>query len=151
MLLYMLLIEFLNYKFIMDGLIQFWKLWLNLCSFQWLNPILNLVRSFKIRCGTNNADQNQPKDITVQTLKTDKKFTKKYPEIRTITTTMLQDDKKYSFWRTKLDEKNQLLKTKCNNFPQTYFLDQYGSIAVWQCGVKWKFLIQIFPSPSGDW
>ena len=28
------------------GLIQLWKLWLNLCSLRWLRPSLNLVRSF---------------------------------------------------------------------------------------------------------
>ena len=26
-----------------NGLIQFWKLWLNLCSFKWLRPNHNLV------------------------------------------------------------------------------------------------------------
>ena len=28
------------------GLMQLWKLWLNLCSLRWLRPSLNLVRSF---------------------------------------------------------------------------------------------------------
>ena len=39
---------------------------------------------------------------------------------------MLPRDKMYSFQRTKIDEANQLLKTKCKNLPQTYFMDQNG-------------------------
>ena len=49
---------------------------------------------------------------------------KNHPNITTIITGMLPRDKTYSFRRAKIDETNKILKAKCKNLPQTYFMDQ---------------------------
>ena len=51
-----------------------------------------------IHCGTNNVDQ--------------------------INTGMLPMNKTYSFWQTKMNEANNILKAKCMILPQTYFKNQ---------------------------
>ena len=49
---------------------------------------------------------------------------KNHPNITTIITGMLPRDKTYSFRRAKIDETNKILKAKCKNLSQTYFMDQ---------------------------
>ena len=65
-----------------------------------------------ILCGTNNVDQNQPKDIVVGIMKIAKTFMKKHPQLNTITTGLLPRDRTYPFWGTKIDQTNQILKAK---------------------------------------
>ena len=77
-----------------------------------------------INCGTNNADQSQPEDIAVGVMKVAETFMKNHPKITTIITGMLPRDKTYSFQRAKIYETNKILKVKCKNLPQTYFMDQ---------------------------
>ena len=77
-----------------------------------------------IHCGTNNVHQSQPEDIVVAAMKIAETFLKNHPKITTIITGMLPRDKTYPFRRAKIDETNKILKTKCKNFPQTYFMDQ---------------------------
>ena len=47
-----------------------------------------------------------------------------HSKITTIITGMLPREKTYSFQRAKIDKANKILKAKCNNLPQTYFMDQ---------------------------
>ena len=68
--------------------------------------------------------QNQPKRITVGIIKITKTFTKRCPKTSTIITGMPPKDKTYSFRRTKIDKKNQILKAKSKKNPQTYFTNQ---------------------------
>ena len=77
-----------------------------------------------IHCGNNNVDQSQPEDIAVGVLKVAETFMKNHPKITTIITGILPRDKTYSFRRAKIDETNNILKAKCKNHPQTYFMDQ---------------------------
>ena len=77
-----------------------------------------------IHCGTNNVDQSQPEDIAVGVMKIAETFMKNHPKITTIITGMLPRDKTYSFRQAKIDETNKILKAKCKNLPQTYFMDQ---------------------------
>ena len=77
-----------------------------------------------IHCSTNNVGQSQPKDIAVGVMKIAETFMKNHPKITTVITGMLQRDKTYSFRQAKIDETNKILKAKCKNLPQTYFMDQ---------------------------
>ena len=77
-----------------------------------------------IHCGTNNVDQSQPEDIAVGVMKIAETFMKNHPKITTIITGMLPRDKTYSFRRAKIDETKKILKAKCKNLSQTYFMDQ---------------------------
>ena len=77
-----------------------------------------------IDCGTSNVNQSQPVDIAVGVMKIAETFMKNHPKITTIMTAMLLRDKTYSFRRAKIDETNNILKAKCKNLPQTYFMDQ---------------------------
>ena len=77
-----------------------------------------------IHCGTNNVDQSKPKNIAEGVMKIAKTFMKNQPKMTTIITGMLPRDKKYSFRRDKIDETNNILKAKCMNLPQTYFVEQ---------------------------
>ena len=77
-----------------------------------------------IHCDTNNLDQNQPEDIAVGIIKIARTFSKKHPKINTIITGMLPSDKTYSFQQTKIDKANKILKAKCKNLLQTYFMEQ---------------------------
>ena len=81
-----------------------------------------------------------------------KTFDKKNPKINTIITAMLLGENTYSFWQT-IDETNKTLKMECKNLPQICFTKY---ISKWQLdqgqyGIKWKVLLQRFPSPGGDW
>ena len=49
---------------------------------------------------------------------------KNHPKITTIITGMSSRDKTHSFWRAKVDKTDKILKAKCKNLPQTYFMDQ---------------------------
>ena len=49
---------------------------------------------------------------------------KNHPKITTIITGMSSRDKTHSFWWAKVDETDKILKAKCKNLPQTYFMDQ---------------------------
>ena len=69
-------------------------------------------------------DQNQTKDIAVGVIKIAETFIKYQSEITTIIIGMLPRDNAYSFWIAKLDETRKILKEKCKNLPQTYFIDQ---------------------------
>ena len=77
-----------------------------------------------IHCGTNHVDQSQPEDITPGILKIAEIFTKNYSKTIIIITGMLPRDKTYSLQQAKIDETNKILKIKCKNLPQTYFMDQ---------------------------
>ena len=57
-------------------------------------------------------------------MKTAETFLKNHPKITTIITGMLSRDKRYFFRRGKINETNMILKAKCNNLPQTYFMNQ---------------------------
>ena len=48
-------------------------------------------------CGTNNVDQNQPKDIAVRIMKIVQTFTKEHPKINTIKETF--KNKYHHYWR----------------------------------------------------
>lgn len=54
-----------------------------------------------INCGTNNVDQNQPKDITVAIIKIAKAFTKKYPKVNIIITGVLTSERRTLFGEQK--------------------------------------------------
>ena len=69
-------------------------------------------------------DESQPEGITVAVMKIAETFMKNHPKITTNITGMLPRDKTYPFRRAKIDETNKILKAKCKNFPQTYFMDQ---------------------------
>ena len=77
-----------------------------------------------IHCGTNNVDQSKPDDIAEGVMKIAETFSKNQPKITTIVTGMLPRDKTYSFRWAKIDEANNILKAKCMNLQQTYFMDQ---------------------------
>ena len=74
--------------------------------------------------GTNNVDQSQLKDIAVRVMKISETFMKNHPKITTVITGMLRWDKASSFHQAKIDETNKVLKAKCKNLLQTYFMDQ---------------------------
>ena len=57
-------------------------------------------------------------------MKIAEKFMKNHPKITTIITGMLPRNKAYFFRRAKIVETNKILKSKCKNLPQTYFMDQ---------------------------
>ena len=76
-----------------------------------------------IHCGTNNVDQIQPEDIAVGVMKIAETFMKNHPKITTIITGMLPRQKTYSFRGANIDETNKILKVKCKNHTQTYFMD----------------------------
>ena len=57
-------------------------------------------------------------------MKIAEKFMKSHPKITAIITGVLPRDKAYFFWRAKIVETNKILKSKCKNLPQTYFMDQ---------------------------
>ena len=57
-------------------------------------------------------------------MKIAKTFMKNQPKMTIIITGMLPRDKKYSFRQDKIDETNNILKVKCMNLPQTYFVEQ---------------------------
>ena len=77
-----------------------------------------------IHCGTNNVDQSKPENIAEGVMKIAKTFMKNQPKMTIIITGMLPRDKKYSFRQDKIDETNNILKVKCMNLPQTYFVEQ---------------------------
>ena len=77
-----------------------------------------------IHCGTNNVNQSLPEDIAVGVMKIAEFFMKNHPKITNIITGMLPRDKTNSFQQAKIDERNKILKAKCKNLPQTYFMDQ---------------------------
>ena len=76
-----------------------------------------------LHSGTNNVDQSQPEDIAVGVMKIAETFVKNNPKTAIITG-MLPRGKTYSFQWAKIDETNKILKAKCKNLRQTYFIDQ---------------------------
>lgn len=54
-----------------------------------------------INCGTNNVDQNQPKDIAVAIIKIVEAFTKKYPKVNIIITGVLTSERRTLFGEQK--------------------------------------------------
>ena len=76
-----------------------------------------------LHSGTNNVDQSQPEDIAVGVMKIAETFVRNNPKTAIITG-MLPRGKTYSFQWAKIDETNKILKAKCKNLRQTYFIDQ---------------------------
>ena len=69
-------------------------------------------------------DQSKPEDIAEGVMKIAKTFMRNQPKITAIITDMLPRDKTYSFRWAKIDETNNILKAKCMNLSQTYFVEQ---------------------------